>query len=340
MRQNSTDLQQFIDSAKSKGASDEFLAALLSRRGWPIEEVYSALGDYWERETGITLPDRATSGESSRDAFLYLLSFATLATWATALGSLLFELINYWFPDPVTTVNLGRDLRHSVTWQMASLAVAFPIYLMVMRLIFSEVVQHPERLQSGVRKWLTWLALLITAGTMIGDLIYFLDYFLTGELTLRFVLKAGVVLLICGAIFTCYLDSLRWAKLTSAEMIRQRGLLFAAGATFTIVAAVAAGLDVAGTPSDQRQLEADAHRVRDLQNMERNIRAHPQDRQLLRDPETGQPYQFRAKAGTAYELCATFNRPSPNEPGREKLNFWTHGAGRTCFQLDSARLVP
>src|SRR2546422_4461891 len=42
-----------------------------------------------------------------------------------------------------------------------------------------------ERAESGVRKWLTYIALLITAGALIGDVITFLAYFLRGELSVR-----------------------------------------------------------------------------------------------------------------------------------------------------------
>jgi uncharacterized protein DUF5671 len=54
---------------------------------------------------------------------------------------------------------------------MASVAVAFPIFLIVTWAILQEAQQQPERLQSGVRKWLTYIALLLTAGGMISDLI-------------------------------------------------------------------------------------------------------------------------------------------------------------------------
>src|SRR5882672_9301912 len=134
---DTTQLQNFIDSSKSKGAADEFLAALLTRRGWPAGDVYAALGRYWELSTGLAIPERAGAGESARDAFLYLLSFSTLATWTMALGSMLFEFINHWFPDAVSRSN-AYDMRSAVTWQMACVAVAFPLYLLVMRLILRE----------------------------------------------------------------------------------------------------------------------------------------------------------------------------------------------------------
>jgi hypothetical protein len=125
-------LLEFVEASKLKGASDEFLASFLTRRGWPLDEVYAALGTYWERATGLAIPEHAAGGESSRDAFLYLLSFSTLATWSSALGSMLFWFIDRWFPDRVSA-NLAYNVRTAVTWQMASVAVAFPIFLAAMR---------------------------------------------------------------------------------------------------------------------------------------------------------------------------------------------------------------
>jgi hypothetical protein len=129
-QEDAAKLQEFIEASKSRGASDEFLATFLSRRGWPQDEVYAALGGYWERATGITVPERTASGESSGDAFLYLLSFSTLATWSGALGSMLFRFIERWFPDPVSH-DYVYNVRNAVTWQMASVAVAFPIFVLI-----------------------------------------------------------------------------------------------------------------------------------------------------------------------------------------------------------------
>jgi hypothetical protein len=42
--------------------------------------------------------------------------------------------------------------------------VAFPAYLLTMRYITRELEIHPEKLESSVRKWLTYIALLIAGG--------------------------------------------------------------------------------------------------------------------------------------------------------------------------------
>jgi hypothetical protein len=116
-------LAAFVAASKSKGASDDFLATLLMRRGWP-RDVFDVMGAYWEGVTGLCIPERTDRGESARDGFLYLLAFLTLAIWSSALGSMLFQFIDHWFPDPVVVAR--RNLRVSVTWQMASVAGRSP----------------------------------------------------------------------------------------------------------------------------------------------------------------------------------------------------------------------
>lgn len=354
-------IADFIRASKSKGASDEFLAAMLSRRGWPPDDVYAALGDYWAQLTGVPIPRRSSSSEAARDAFLHLLSFVTLAIWATALGAVLFQLTDYLIPDPVSGRNF-YNYRSAIAWNLAALGVAFPIYVLAMRFLFAEARKAPERLQSGVRKWLTYLALLGTAGAVIGDLILFLGNFLLGELSARFLVKEAIVLAICGGIFAYYLTSLRWSRDTDLQMQRSRNRSFAAVALATVVATFIAGMVVSGMPSEQRQREADRRRAGDLQSIARAIHdrytrraadapplpaslpALQEERYVERiaDLETGMPYPFRPKDATRYELCATFAQANMKEsdPGSYASPFWKHPAGESCYLLDASIAPP
>lgn len=304
------------------------------------------------------MPLRPGTGESSRDAFLYLLSFLTLGTWATALGSMLFHFIDRWFPDPVTA---AAFVKASVSWQMSSIAVAFPIYMLVMRFILREA-KDPERLRSGVRKWLTYIALLITAATMICDLIAFLNAFLQGELTSRFVLKAAVVMLICGAIFAWYIGFLRWSRVPQRAIGSARTTAFAAMATAAVGLAFFGGFVITGVPSQQRQIQADSKRVEDLRGIaiatkfwHDRAAADPSMPRVpksladlgsagllsgsIYDPETKSLYEFIPVSGTRYQLCASFARTTTAGSGPGTSGFWSHPKGRACFSLDAAQPV-
>lgn len=208
----SPELHNFIAAAKEHGASDESLVAILENAGWPKPEILGALGERYESLAGVQIPPGKKTTTPAKDAFLYLLSFSTLATWTISLGSICFSLIDDWIRDPLAHNNYGGSLSYQISTELASLIVTFPLYLFVMRVILSETRQAPEKLESGVRKWLTYIALLIAAGIMIGDLVTFLAFDLRGELTSRFVAKAAVTLLISGGVFWYYLGSLQEAR--------------------------------------------------------------------------------------------------------------------------------
>jgi Domain of unknown function (DUF5671) len=86
-----------------------------------------------------------------------------------------------------------------------------------MRYIVRQLENHPEKAESAVRKWLTYIALLIAAGVVVTDLITFLTYFLRGELTGRFIAKVAVVFAIAGGIFWYYMGSLQKVAVTEEK---------------------------------------------------------------------------------------------------------------------------
>lgn len=330
-----TDLLPFVDAAKRRGAGDEFLTSLLIRRGWPAADVYNALAEWWETSTGVKVPSRGSAAENARDAFLYLLGFSTLATWTSSLGSLWFRLIDRWLPDRVLNPYV-YEFRSAVTWQIAAILVALPVYLFVMRLVQRETRANPDRLESGVRKWLTYLALLLAAIGVVTDLVAFVNYFLMGGLTLRFVLKCAVVLAICGSIFLYYLGFLRG---------RPDGVRFAFPAAGAAAIGIVLGLSAAGTPGVQRQLEADNRRVQDLRSIATDVSAMTElpaslenlgarPGLSLTDPQTGAMYEYTVRSSKEYQLCATF--AAADEP---RSGFWSHPKGRACFAFELGRPV-
>ncbi|MEO1403707.1 MAG: DUF5671 domain-containing protein [Cyanobacteria bacterium J06635_1] len=197
------ELVQFIEAAREKGASDEFISKLLRSFGWPQREIERAFYQVYERLVGYPIPSPGGgAGEAARDAFMYLLSFLTLALWTQALGEMAFIFIDQFIPDALNR-SYGNP-SWQVSFCLARLIVAYPIYLLVMRQILKELARYRHKNFSGVRQWLTNLTLLITALIGIGTLIAFLASFLQGELTLRFVLKVAVILIIDGGVLWYY----------------------------------------------------------------------------------------------------------------------------------------
>lgn len=202
------ELVSFIEAARAEGAADSFIHQLLKDYGWPQREIEQAFFEVYERLTGMPIPaPRSGVGESARDAFLYLLSFVTLAIWTQALGQLAFIFINALIPD---ALNQGySNPSWDVSFCLARLIVAYPVYLLTMRQLNHDLNRYREKHHSGVRKWLTYFTILIVALIAIAALIAFLTSFLQGELRPRFVLKVIVVLLIDGGVLWYYSAWLR-----------------------------------------------------------------------------------------------------------------------------------
>jgi hypothetical protein len=206
------DLDQFVRAAKAKGVADDALVALLRQNGWSERRIYRSLSGYYADALGMVPPSRSGRTANARDAFFYLLNFITLGFWIVALGQLFYVLIERRFPDAVSR-NVGGvysgTLLAEIAWQLATIIVAYPCFVIVGRLIARENVRRPDALESGVRAWITYIALVIAAIIVLMDGIWFLNALLRGELTVKFVLDSLVLLVLGGGVFTYYLNGLR-----------------------------------------------------------------------------------------------------------------------------------
>ena len=144
-------ISEFVERAKTSGVTDQALVGMLTGRGWSAKEVYEALAVHYERLMGMEIPRRGGGGTAARDAFFYLLALSTLATWTIGLGSLAFTLIDRSLVDTLSAVSFQYD-NYSLAESLAAIIVAFPIYLLVSRIVVREGGAHPEKLQSPVRK--------------------------------------------------------------------------------------------------------------------------------------------------------------------------------------------
>lgn len=207
MAAGTQDLEAFVRDALARGSSKDAIETALTAAGWPTEQTRSALNTFADVDFPIPVP-KPRPYLSAREAFLYLVLFATLYVAAYHLGSLLFDLINRAFPDPAQT-RYGFDYGRSMRWSIASVIIAFPVFVFVARYLSRELARNPVKRLSAVRRWLTYLTLFVAAGVLIGDMIALVNNLLGGELTVRFVLKVLVAAVIAGTIFGYYLWDLR-----------------------------------------------------------------------------------------------------------------------------------
>jgi len=140
--------------------------------------------------------------------------------------------------------------------------------------------------------------------------------------------------------------------MTEAARGRAAGVI----ATVAVVGAVAAGIYVLGSPSEERVLKLDDRRTADLTTLAGavdifwtrhqrlpesldELRSEPVGRLELQDPSSGRAYEYRALAERSYEVCAVFERDSAarDSPARAD-GLWAHGPGRQCFTREPRTL--
>jgi hypothetical protein len=245
--------------------------------------------------------------------------------------------------------------RDWVRFALSCVLVAFPVYLYTARVTGRAVAADPEKRNSGVRRWLTYLTLFNAACVLIGDFIAVLQGLFKGELTARYLGKAAVVAAIGGWLFTHYMAGLRRDE--AATPRAATGPSWPARAAGAVVLATALlGLWIAGSPAGARQQALDQRRVRELFDISNAVQAEHdsygkfpanlQDLVRLRtrsglqlfDPVTRMPYRYEVLDSVRFLLCAKFDTPDSVGPYGPMVDpFWRHTAGHVCFTFEVPR---
>ena len=347
------EMRDFIKEALERGHDREEILTVLLEAGWQDGEVRNGLSAFADVAFPIAVP-RPTPYLYAREAFLYLVSFSALYVSATSFVILVFGLIDHVFPGALDYPDSYPSSGEGVA--IASVIVAFPLFLFLSRWLGRQAAADPERRQSLVRRWLTYLTLVVAAGFILGDLIALLANVLGGDPTTRFALKSVTVLAITGCIFGYYLWDMRQAEATTstARAIPLLRVLLAI-VVMVVVGCIAYAFYLMGTPSGQRDMQIDQERVSHLSNIADNIDVYwdlneelPTDLadmsgpryhlNRIHDPERGGRYEYNILDGPRYELCAVFSTDTVGQPRRDRTfseRVWDHGKGRACFQVEA-----
>jgi hypothetical protein len=304
-----------------------------------------------------------------KDFFLWAGAMVSLYVVAFSIGSLLFTYIDHVFPDALQYY--VDPYSGSMRFAMASIIVLFPAFVFLMRAVRKSAMGDPSRQEIWVRRWALYLTLFVAGVAVLIDLITLINYFLGGDLTSRFLLKIGVVLLIASGIFLHILAELRGYWIARPN----RALSVGIGVGVLLIAVIATGFFIMGTPGQVRLYRFDDQKVSDLTNIQYQIVNYWQQKEKLPatladlndplngsivplDPQSGEQYTYQATGKYSFKLCATFNaetranssnvssvmmrEPMPAIPvgatsdvvkgGGLEQSTWQHGVGEACFQ--------
>lgn len=296
-----------------------------------------------------------------KDFFLWAGAMVTFYWSVIAYILLTFDYINYTFPNPLSYYP-ADPYQSGISYEMASIIVLLPIYMLLMWLIHKDIDNDPSRKEIWVRRWALILTLFVAGIAIAIDLITLLTTFLNGEaLTTAFLLKVLIIFLIAAGVFMHFIADLKgyWDAFPA-----RRGMVRIGVAVLAIVTIVA-GFFIVGTPAQARLARFDEQKRNDLINIQSQVVTYWQAKQKLPvtlvdlnnslsygptpiDAQTGESYGYQATGALSFKVCAVFNAesrgnqnlpsstravmPTPAGVKSEPLQGnWEHGSGQVCF---------
>jgi len=287
-----------------------------------------------------------------RNTILQIGALIALYASLSFLLTLVFGLINLLFPMSTESFWEIEGASSNVRMGIAMLVVFFPTFLILTRFANQYRRQRQMEQQSATR-WLIYISLLVAGLVLLVTLVTTIYTFLNGDMTARFILKAGAVLILMAGAFYYYIQDVRDYWLTHESKSKWYGV----GASMFVVTAIALGITNIASPAEVRELRLDEQQINDLRNIQWEIESYLETSTtspatldtiysdtafIPAAPDNRDGYSYEVTE-TGFKLCATFAHDSMAtdaniRPFRDSTNRmqqaenWDYMAGRYCFE--------
>jgi len=264
--------------------------------------------------------------------FISLGVIVTLITSAASFLVLLFETLDKKFPDVLNGVyQYGYNSYNfeAIRTSLATLIIFFPVFIIISRLWVRESKGDIGSVNLGLRKWMIYLVLFLASLLIIIDLVTLVNYFVSGEITIRFILKV-LGALAMGGVIDFYYSLIMKTDNLNIERIKKLSLVCGIAFIVFVLGLIIWSFSIMGSPVKQRAWRLDDRRVSDLQNIQSQVITYwqhkeklPTNLKELSDPmsgyflpvepefEKGRIYEYIPKDNLSFELCATFTAEMP-----------------------------
>lgn len=300
------------------------------------------------------------NNNSAKFAFFYILSLIALVFVSISVGMIIFQIINKEILDVLNDYS-SRYSDDQIRFGISALVISTPIFYITARQIYKNLFSGGLDKNSGIRKWLTYLILLVAIIVMIGWLVSLLNGFLGGELTTKFILKAMTALIISGAVFSFYFYDIKRDEIQGKKDKVIRIYFYAS--LVIIVAVFVASLLMMDSPQKTRDKKIDAQVVSNFMQIASGVNQYyvnndrlPNDLNELqneysyiidndlKNPVTNETYTYRIVAEKEFELCTEFQSANQNDPMDEYSyeKSWLHDVGYQCLKqkVNTVGLTP
>jgi len=264
---------------------------------------------------------------NAKYAFYYLLSLVSLIFMGLSVGMIAFGIINKSIVDTLNSYSGNYDSQ--LRFAISALFIAAPMFYVITRLINKGLRSEELAKDSGIRRWLTYFILLISFLIILGSFITVINNFLSGEMTVRFILKAITVLLISGSVFSFYLYDMKREINQSRDMVV---MIFTWASAALVLAAFIAAWFFVESPAISRARRLDQNLMNNIYSLESAVnnfyeinKTLPESlatlensevylsKRMLTDPDSQEPIVYNKLSDKTFEFCATFRMDSTTD---------------------------
>lgn len=287
---------------------------------------------------------------NAKFAFYYLLSLVALIFTALSVGMIAFGIIDKTVLD---ALNMGNNANGTLKFAISAILIATPIFYTMQKFINKGLKNGELTKDSGVRRWLTYFILLVSSVTILGVFISIINSFLSGELTMSFILKALSMIVISATVFSFYFYDIKREDVVSKNKVMK--IFFFASLGLIVIAFIASWFFVE-SPTVTRAKRLDQNLVNNISSLENAVNSYNEKykklpetmddiknnrdiylgQQSLVDPETGAAIVYKKTGDKNYEFCATFRTDNKNIDPRTDTTYYSdptklHGTGYQCI---------
>jgi len=265
------------------------------------------------------------------------------------IGQVFFQALNKYIVD-FTTPNNGFN-SDLLKMAISALIISIPVYYLTMRYLERSLIKgHLDR-ESAIRRWLIYFILFVSSVVAIIWLIITISSFLNGELTSKFIIKAGVAVLISVIIFSYYLYDIRREDIKKKDKVI---LIYLIATLVITIGGLAFSFFFVESPKDARARRHDSIVLDHFTQIDSSLSTYYTKTKvlpdkvdkvlnltpylnlsLLKDPISGKAYDYKKIDALTYQLCATFQTDNrdPNAPNADTtyIDHWPHASGYQCL---------
>lgn len=282
-------------------------------------------------------------------AFYYLLSLVALIFTAVSSAIIIFQIIDKNVSDALVDRVYAND--GALRFGISALFISAPIFFMMLKFINKGLRKNELEKDSSLRRWLTYFILFVSAVIILGSLIGILNSFLSGEMTLKFVLKALTILLISAIVFSYYFYDIKRENMEKKDKTLK---IFSWTSIALVCVIFVSALFFVESPKTARMKRLDQMVLNRVYSLESAVNSYydlnkklPEnieeiskygekiyfDKKNILDPESGEAIEYKKTGDKQFELCANFRTDSDNQEGR---NYYSGDKnfkpGYNCFK--------